>query len=312
MKIYLPNDSRQGIGGGWTFMDNIRDAMDMIEVPVEFVGEGEDYDIMLICGSSMVNNRGTIKTAIRAGKKIILRIDNIPRNSRNRRTGTPKLFDYANWADWVVFQSVWAKDKILPLISASRARINQNNNELYGWGSEEFRDHFKEARSSIILNGVNTEIYKADGAKVERPEGTTHQYIIVRYNRDNNKRLEEALDIYTKMWLTDKNINLWLVGQFSDKLRASDFDFYLGESYQFKGVFDDREEMAMYLRSADYLIYPSYSDACPNVVLEARASGCHTINKGHAGILEALDPGLDITLQRMGQQYLDLFNKLME
>ena len=310
MRIYLPNESNQGIGGGWTFMRNLRDAMDILNASVEFVDNILNCDIMLICGATMIQQREVVKEAIELGKKIILRIDNIPRNSRNRNGGTTRLYDYAQWADWVVFQSQWAKKKILPLLTTSRQTLNKNNKELYGQGNKDFPDHFKEENSSVILNGVNTEIFTPDGPKIPRSSDIDARYLIVRYNRDGNKRLEEALDIYTEEYIKNNNIELFIIGQFSPNLIQAYFDFYLGERYRYFGIIQDRQELAEYYRSCDYLIYPSYSDACPNTVLEARACGLEVIHNGHAGIPEVMDPNLDISLKRMGREYLELFTKL--
>ena len=304
MKIHLVNQSKQGLGGGWSFMHNLKMGLEMIKADVQFVDDVNEADIFFISSASMVKDRDIVYNAKSRGQKIVLRVDNIPRNSRNRNTGTTKLYDYAQVADWVVFQSEWAKNKILPLVNSEKDQINGNG--LYGSGGKKM---FEKKRSSVILNGVNMHIFSPEGDKIDK-EGLDTRYLIVRYNRDNNKRLEEALDIYTEKWIKNKNIELWIVGQFSKELVAGHFDFYLGEKYQFKGVIENRTQLAGIYRSCDTLIYPAYSDACPNTVLEAMGCGCEILHKGLPVMQEIGVDGFDMSLERMATEYYDLFKSL--
>jgi len=302
MQIYLANQSKQGVGGGWTFMHNLRKGLELIKADVEFVDNVDECDIYFISGSSMVTREEVMQTKAK-GKKIILRVDNIARNSRNRNTGTTRLYDFAQVADHVIFQSEWAKNKILPLIDSEKDEINGNG--LYGQGGKK---QFDIKRSSTIINGVNTHIFSTQGDKLEKTVDT--RYLIIRFNRDNNKRLEESLDMFTEEWIKNKNIELFIVGNYSRELVNSYFDFYLGERYQFFGVIENRTQLAGIMRSCDILLYPSYSDACPNSVLEARACGVEVWHRGHAGIPEVMNYDLDISLERMAKEYYQLMKSL--
>ena len=73
------------------------------------------------------------------------------------------------------------------------------------------------------------------------------------------------------------------------------------------GVVSSRKELAKIYRSADALIFPAFADACPNVVLEARASGLQIIGVNYVGGTKELLDLKDISLERMGQEYLSLF-----
>lgn len=305
MKIHLANESKQSMGGGWTFMNNLRESMKLINAPIEFSGYDE-CDIYFVCGPTMVS-RDMVTAAKESGKKVILRIDNIPRNSRNRNTGTTRLYDFAQIANWVIFQSKWAKSKLMPLVSAKRDNLNTVwNRKFYGAGVE----GFDEKRSSIIINGVNTNIFKKDGEVI--PKLTDKRYLIMRYNRDNNKRIEESFDRYTKEWIKNKNIELFIIGMYGPELISGFFDFYLGERYQYLAIVSNRQQLAMYMRSCDVMLWDSYSDGCPNQVLEARACGLEIEGSGinMSGTPEVLDTNLDITLERMGKEYLELFKKV--
>ena len=79
MKIHLANDSKQlSLGGGWTFIENLKESMKLINADVEFT-DYANSDIYFVSGASMVT-RDSIKLAKKDGKKIVLRVDNIPRN----------------------------------------------------------------------------------------------------------------------------------------------------------------------------------------------------------------------------------------
>jgi len=113
MKIYLPKRARDGdMGGGWQFSRNIQQAL---ADQVEFVDDPSICDIFFISGPTLAT-RDEGRLAKAAGKKIVLRVDNIPRNSRNRNTGTSRLYDFAQIADAIIYQSNWARDFIIPFI----------------------------------------------------------------------------------------------------------------------------------------------------------------------------------------------------
>ena len=82
---------------------------------VVFVDNLIDCDILFIA-SPMAVDKEEVFLAKRSGKKIVLRVDNIPRKSRNKRS-TPheRMKDYATLADIVIYQSEWARDYCYPL-----------------------------------------------------------------------------------------------------------------------------------------------------------------------------------------------------
>ena len=110
MKLYIANDSKQTLGGGWTFLANLVQGLQRVD-DVELCYDYSEADTVLLPSSSMVNP-ATVEKCSNEGKKIFLRIDNMPRNSRNRNTGSSRLAQYARIADGVIFQSQWAKEYI--------------------------------------------------------------------------------------------------------------------------------------------------------------------------------------------------------
>lgn len=286
IKIYIANQSKQTIGGGWTFIDNftkgIKDKAEIVKI--------EEADIYLIPGATMVP-RDEVEMVKEAGTKIVLRVDNIPRNSRNRNTGTSRLYDYAQMADLIIYQSWWA-------------------NRFVG----QFLDPYKRKPYQIIYNGVDTSIFNNKGKKI-KPMGNP-QYLYSRYNRDETKRWEEAWWNFQDRYFRVKRSHLWIVGQFSQELKEYNFDLFGGaeERYKYWGVIDSPEMMAKLYQGADSFLVPYFNDCCSNTILEAIACGCkiETLQSGRTGgTPEILDPKLDISLERMASEYLKEFEKLM-
>jgi glycosyltransferase involved in cell wall biosynthesis len=277
MKIYAPNISEQQIGGGWTFLSNFTKAM---KGQAEFVDSWLEADIFLVTSVTMID-KSEVHMASKAGKKIVLRVDNMPRKSRNQRMSPhERMREFAQMSAAVIYQSQWA-----------RSWIGQSIGYL--------------DKSHVILNGVNTNIFKPI-----KKEGKGYRvFLIVQYNRDENKRMPEAFDMFTAEYLKHMHDVLWIVGRFSSEIVNSGFDFWRNEKFEYKNIMETPYQMASIMQQADILLYPSYSDALPNTVIEAKACGMEVWHHGHAGVGEAAsiaDPSLD----RMGKEYLDLFNSL--
>lgn len=287
MKIYIPQRDRDVIGGGFTFNRNIQKAL---KYDVQFVDKLEDCDIYFIAGATMAE-RVDVKWAKAIGKKIILRVDNIPRNSRNRNTGTSRLFDFAQMADVVIYQSQWAKKWIEPFIK---------------------RD------GEIILNGTDDEIFNEEGPKKEK-EGTP-QYLYSKYSSDPVKLWERAWYDFQRIYYENPNAHLWLIGRakfFGLNQLEYHFDFFGGaeKRYRYLGFIKNRDEMAEIYRGTDFLLMPYYLDACSNVVVEAKMCGVKIICEGDEdnSALEILQaPREDLTLKGMGQKYLKVFKEVLK
>jgi len=285
VKIYIANQSHQKLGGGFTFLRNLTKGL---AGKVDFVLTPECCDIYFIASATMVS-RDEVVVAKNLGKKIVLRVDNIPRNSRNRNTGTSRLFDFAQLADLIIYQSRWAKDFI-----------------------GKFIDPGNDKNWAIIYNGVDKSVFRPDGEKI--PKDGKPQYLYVRYNRDENKRWEDAWFYFQKLILKgDRSSHLWIVGNFSNELAQYNFDFFGGaeKRYHFWGNIESREEMARIYRSADILLMPFVNDACSNTFLEARISGCIIDYLGHifsGGTLELMYlSDKEISLDVMCDNYLNKF-----
>jgi len=283
IKVYLPPRALSGIGGGWTFTRNIQKAL---RGSIEFSHELNDCDIYFIPGLTLAERQEVLR-AKELGKKIVLRVDNIPRNSRNRNTGTSRLYDFAKLADVVIYQSEWAKRWIMPFIKKD---------------------------GPVILNGADTEIFKPEGEKISR-EGDP-QFLYSRVSTNETKRWEKAWYDFQRIYFKNPNAHLWIVGKFSPQQIEYKFDFFGGaeKRYRYFGIIENPEEMAKIYRSADYLLYPYYLEACSNTLIEAKLCGLEILYSGdddESSALEILRASRqDLTLEAMGKKYLEVFKKL--
>lgn len=236
-KIHIASYEPTRLGGGWTWSREFAKGIG------DRLSDYESAQVYVIPSPSMVQ-RPDVERAVADGKFIILRLDNIIRNSRNRNTGMTRMRDMAEMADVVVYQSKFAK-KLLG-----------------GW--------VKPKRTAVILNGCDQTIYNGTG----RTESTTMRYLYSRFNRDETKNWEMARYIYERQVRRQSDSMLTIVGQFSPELIEYNFDFYRGEQYRFLGAIASPYTMADIYRQSDELIYTYFNDACSNTLIEALSCGC--------------------------------------
>lgn len=236
-KIHIAKYQPERLGGGWSW------AREFAKGIGDRLASYEEAQVYVIPSPSMVERR-EVEQAQADGKFIILRVDNIIRNSRNRNTGMSRMRDMSEMCDVLIYQSKFAKQL------------------LAGW--------VKPKRSAVILNGCDQTIFNGTG----RSESTTMRYLYSRYNRDETKNWEMARYIYEREARKQKDTHLLIIGQFSDELREYNFDFYRDESYRYLGVISDPYALAEIYRQTDELIYTYFNDACSNTLIEALSSGC--------------------------------------
>lgn len=291
------------MGGGFVFAHNFVDAMRPF--PVELVDTHLDADIIFIPAPTMLNDKELANTLIASKKPIVLRLDNAVRDSRNRGTGMSRMLKYASAASAIVYQSNWAKSFLHPWLAKEAAAAWYRHKEETG----------KEVISQIIINGVDTGVFHPSENPDERVRRDRKDPVVVysRYNRDEVKSWHIAWYWYVEFARQHRDAALWLIGNFSPELAQYNFDFFANETIKYWGAIDDRGEYAKILRSADIFYAPYDYDACSNAILEARASGLKIVTRPDptGGIPEIVDPKLDITLERMGKEYFDLFTSLI-
>lgn len=280
MNIVLPNDSSQALGGGFSFRRNFLKGL--LQHPGYFTAESwHDADVILVPSSTMVTKE-TWNEMRASSKKMILRVDNAPRNSRNRNTGSSFLKKFGREADAVVYQSEWSRNYLQPFIGASR--------------------------HTVINNGVDTEIFNPKGERVDFHGQPTFLYS--RFNRDETKRWETVWYRYQDIYRKNNKARLIIVGKFSPENEAHNFDFFMGEKYQFLGIIHDAKDMAKIYRSCDYLFAPYFMDCYSNTYLEAIACGCQLFEPDlSGGTLELIQKG-PVPLAEMVGQYIRFFETL--
>ena len=133
MKISIPVDSKQTLGGGFSFARNLEKGLK--QIGVEVVADPYQSDVAVICGVTMISKE-TFAQLKEKGIKTVVRLDNVPRNSRNRGTGTNRLRSYAQKSDAIIWQGQWAK-----------------------WYLEDFVGR----KGDIIYNGIDLDVFKPEG-----------------------------------------------------------------------------------------------------------------------------------------------------
>lgn len=281
MKIYIPNNSNTTIGGGFTFQRNFIKG---IKGKAEFVNNWKECDIVFVFGITTMDKK-EVHGAVKAGKKLVLRVDNIPRRSRNKRQSpAERLREFGLLADQVIYQSKWA---------------------------EGYAGYFA-GKGIVIMNGVDTEIFNGIG---RQSDGLT--YLYVNYNDNPNKRFDEALYWFDMHWRKDNDSHLIVAGNapriYLDHPEYN-WDLPTDGEVEYVGVQNTPEEMARLYKKCDMLLYPSFAEACPNVVAEAMACGCFPIH------LNDLGGALEIkykhykepyTIEQMADEYLKVFEELL-
>lgn len=259
-KIHLLNYEPERRGGGWTIARYLYEGLNCVAY--------DESDTVLITGPTMASHE-QVEQAKKDEKKIILRIDNAVRDSRNRGTGMSRMKAFAEQADVVVFQSKWARDFLSPFLGVS---------------------------GPVILNGTDTEKFNPEG-RVERPDS----YLYARSSRDEGKQW-----IMAWYWFCNNKGTLDIVGKFSPENMEWGFDFFNGERFRFLG---EQKDMANIYKQNKYFLYPFTNDACSNTLIEAKLSGCEIVDvygqllTGGAPEIMTCE---DLSKERMIKQYQEL------
>lgn len=262
MKTHILNYEPNRTGGGWTQSRYLYEGLEAVPY--------EEADIVIVTGPTMAN-RTEVEQAKKDGKKIVFRIDNAVRNSRNRGTGMSRMKDFSDMADLVIYQSKWARDFLYP---------------------------FTKKDGAVILNGVDTSVYNSDNRRDE-----DHTYLYARSSRDEGKQWINAWYWYVDHFAKHPESHFEIAGKFSSDNFQYNFDFYNGEKYTFIG---QQPNLIDSYKRNKYFLYSFTNDACSNSLLEARASGCEIVD-----VFNALSTGgapeimacKDISVERMISQY---------
>lgn len=261
MRIKTNGINKTETGGGSTFLRNLQKALK--EFGDELVETGEDYDAYLVAGASL-SDRSEVEEAKRKGKPIVLRVDNILEDSRNRNTGMRKMREFAQLADVIVFQSEWAKRLLKPYCGDG----------------------------IVIYNGVDTDVFYP--RKTEKTWDNL-RILYTKNSRNEVKRFHEVQYWWREYCLDKDDDTLVLVGNFAREMQQIDhpFEFHNDESFEYKGLVS-HEKLADIMRECDLAFLPYYADACSNTVLEAQACGLPVLYCDYGGTKEIIHMGQKI------------------
>ena len=279
MRVLIPCDTDpKGISGGLTFLRNFKKGLE--QAGQWSVKEGE-ADVCLIPGATMIT-RETFYD-IKKRMPIILRIDGIPEDWRNRGTGTTRLKEFAKEADAVVYQSHFSRDYLGLLLK---------------------RD------GGVIYNGVDFSIFNPTGKEAILSKGEP-RILHVMWRQDPNKRPEEVIHLFRAINLINPKALLVLVGRYPEGWANYNFGFFNNEKFIHIENAKD-EELAKIMRACDTLWFPSYADTCPNTVAEALACGLKVDHINQVGgVKELVARGLPDSIKEMAEQYVALFEMIL-
>ena len=280
MKILTPIDTNpNNIGGGFTFLRNFTKGMEGLGEVV--VTEGE-ADVCLVPAPTMITRETFYE--IKKRMPIVLRIDGVPEDWRNRGTGTTRLREFAKEATALIYQSEFSLNFVGGML---------------------------DRKGGVIHNGVDFTIFSPKGDEAKLPKGDP-RILSVMYRQDPHKRPEEIIDSYRAVWIVNKNALLVLVGRYPKDWATYNFGFFNGE--KFIHIESAREKkLADIMRACDVMWFPSYADTCPNTVLEALACGLSVERSSDiGGVKELVERGVPDSIQEMAKQYLSIFEMVLK
>lgn len=284
MKIYISNISKQNIGGGWSFLRNFKKAL---KDKVEFVDRWQDCDIVFVFGITVID-KNEIHEAVKNGKKLVLRIDNIPKKSRNpRMSPIERLKEFGKIANAIIYQSEWCKMYVGYFID--------NDNEF------------------VIYNGTDTEIFNK---KNRDSDGWTYLYL--NYNDNPNKRFDEALYWFDMAWRKDNESCLIIAGN-APKIYTEHLDYNwdltVPAKVDYVGALETPEKVAGIMKKCDYILIPYFMEANSNTLNEALNCGLEPIavneEGGNIEVMKRYKKGILPDIQDIGNEYLKIFKRIL-
>lgn len=278
MSVYIANDTDAKVGGGPNFTRQLAERL------LNRSHNIDEADVVFIPGPTMVK-RETI--APYSHKKIVLRVDNYLKHSRNRGAGMTRMVDFAKMAHTIVYQSRWSFEYLDPYL----------------------RDRGLNGHAVIIQNGSDTTVFSPNGESYPKKR---KRYLFVASSTDQSKGWVMAHQRFQQLHRLE-NCELWLVGKFDRAVREYGFDFFNNERVEFRGIVQDPHEMAKIYRSCDALLYSFFMDCSSNVLNEALLCGmeiedCYGMLRT-GGAPEVLASG-GRTMDECVSEYAKLFTNL--
>ncbi|MDP8266589.1 MAG: glycosyltransferase family 4 protein [Candidatus Aceula meridiana] len=131
---------------------------------------------------------------------------------------------------------------------------------------------------SVVQNGIDLKIFSQQG---DRIPGEHKKSILIFARKDSRKGLDVSIKALKDFNLPDAEI--WVIGE---ELRGEDFSM-LVRNFGYVSP----ERVAMILRSAAVLLYPSYHEGFGLLVLESMACGCPVVATDTVGFIRHQETG---------------------
>lgn len=278
MKVYIANDARPQRGGGFSFLSYLHKGLGN-----DCTDNYTESDIFFVASASMIKPERA-EEAKRDGKKVVLRVDNALRHSRNNGKGMSRMERMASIADLVVYQCEWSRNYL--------------------------HDFLGKPKSTVIYNGIDLEIFTPDGTKTSFGSPT---YLYASASKGENKRWDAAWYAYQMYQRKHPNGTLLIAGRVPTAIMENNFDFFNGERYQYLGMVSSHEKMASIYRSADYFFAVAENDCYSNALLESLACGAEPIEISYTGgtpeLLDNWSKGREFNgIARMVDDYKEVFS----
>ncbi|GAB4517774.1 MAG: hypothetical protein Tsb0013_22000 [Phycisphaerales bacterium] len=235
-------------------------------------------------------------------------------------------------ADWTVYQSAYVRD--------------HTTREVETFFGPEPPIVADPSRASLIYNGVDRGVFNEWGEPEPFRDDAGLRVLHVSFGSGVRKGVGEVVRL-AELLRGNERIRFYCLGRqggdivWGERLRALENVTELGPT-------GDRERIAAIMRACDVLLFPSVNDYCPNTVLEAMACGLPVIYHDSGGTPEIVRDGVDsaglpmieqnpvyplyaaaenlqelsrravaiverrFRMERMGQEYLSLFRRLLD
>jgi len=138
----------------------------------------------------------------------------------------------------------------------------------------------------VIYNGIDVNFFKTSSKKNDRKE-----LRIIQIGRlERAKGQLDTLIVFKKIYETNKNIKLLLVGEGSSKIEIQEKiqKYNLNDAVEMLGFRSDIKEL---LNDSDIFLLPSYFEGLPLSILEAMSMGIPTLSTKVGGISEIISDG---------------------
>lgn len=149
------------------------------------------------------------------------------------------------------------------------------------------------ARSAAILNGCDTDVFHPrdqQAARVALGIDAAEKVILYAGRLDLRKGLQELVEAVAGLRAREPNLRCYLLGDGPDQplLQQAITRHSLEKTVLFVPAAQTKT-VAQWMAAADVFTLPSYKEGCPNVVLEALASGRPVVATDVGGIPELMD-----------------------